>query len=54
MNFVNTSLPGIVRIKPAVWALADKADLNGIYHWTDAGECSWHDNLCRMLKGMKP
>ena len=27
----------------AVWALATTADLNGIYHWTDAGECSWHE-----------
>ena len=27
----------------AVWALAARADLNGIYHWTDAGECSWHE-----------
>lgn len=27
----------------AVWALATRTYLNGIYHWTDAGECSWHE-----------
>lgn len=27
----------------AVWGFANRADLNGIYHWTDAGECSWHE-----------
>ena len=27
----------------AVWAIAGQVDLNGIYHWTDAGECSWHE-----------
>ena len=27
----------------AVWTLAEKDDLDGIFHWTDAGECSWHE-----------
>jgi dTDP-4-dehydrorhamnose reductase len=27
----------------AVWALAARAELHGIYHWTDAGECTWHE-----------
>ena len=30
-------------LSEAVWALATRAELNGIYHWTDAGECSWHE-----------
>jgi len=27
----------------AVWALVDVRVFHGIYHWTDAGECSWHE-----------
>jgi len=27
----------------AVWAFAGKPELNGIFHWTDQGETSWHD-----------
>jgi dTDP-4-dehydrorhamnose reductase len=27
----------------AVWAAARRPRLHGIYHWTDAGECSWYD-----------
>ena len=26
-----------------LWAFADRADLTGIYHWSDAGVCSWYD-----------
>ena len=24
------------------WALLEQPELHGIYHWTDAGRCSWH------------
>ena len=27
----------------AVWAAAQKPELSGIYHWSDAGVCSWYD-----------
>ncbi len=27
----------------ALWLAADQPDLQGIYHWTDAGVCSWYD-----------
>jgi len=27
----------------AVWAAAAKPHLRGIYHWSDAGVCSWYD-----------
>lgn len=27
----------------AVWAAAQKPGLRGIYHWSDAGVCSWYD-----------
>lgn len=27
----------------ALWRLADRADLRGTYHWTDAGVASWYD-----------
>jgi dTDP-4-dehydrorhamnose reductase len=26
-----------------IWALAARADVSGIYHWTDAGVASWYD-----------
>ena len=26
-----------------VWAFARVPSLEGIYHWTDGGQCSWHD-----------
>ena len=25
------------------WGLADHGDVSGIYHWSDAGACSWYD-----------
>lgn len=25
-----------------LWALCEHPDAHGIYHWTDAGRCSWH------------
>ena len=25
------------------WGLADHGDTSGIYHWSDAGACSWYD-----------
>lgn len=27
----------------ALWAAAQRPQLHGIYHWTDAGVCSWYD-----------
>jgi dTDP-4-dehydrorhamnose reductase len=27
----------------ALWAAAARPELNGIYHWSDEGECSWYD-----------
>ncbi len=27
----------------AIWALANRPDLSGIYHWTDLGVASWYD-----------
>lgn len=27
----------------AIWAASEKAELSGIYHWSDAGVCSWYD-----------
>ncbi|MEP4486182.1 MAG: dTDP-4-dehydrorhamnose reductase [Halioglobus sp.] len=27
----------------ALWAFAARPDLSGIYHWSDAGVCSWYD-----------
>ncbi len=27
----------------ALWAAAARPDLTGIYHWSDAGVCSWYD-----------
>ena len=27
----------------ALWAAAARAELCGIYHWSDAGQCSWYD-----------
>jgi dTDP-4-dehydrorhamnose reductase len=26
-----------------IWAMADRPDLTGIYHWTDLGVASWYD-----------
>lgn len=26
-----------------LWTMADKADVSGIFHWTDAGVASWYD-----------
>ena len=27
----------------ALWAATERLDLQGIYHWSDAGVCSWYD-----------
>lgn len=27
----------------ALWKLAERSDVQGIYHWTDAGTASWYD-----------
>ena len=27
----------------AVWALVEVREFHGTYHWTDAGECTWHE-----------
>ncbi len=26
-----------------LWSLADHREAHGVYHWTDAGSCSWYD-----------
>jgi dTDP-4-dehydrorhamnose reductase len=26
-----------------LWAIAEKPEVNGVYHWTDAGVASWYD-----------
>lgn len=38
-----TAAHGLAR---ALWAFADKPALNGVYHWTDAGEATWYDFAC--------
>lgn len=30
----------------SLWAFLDHPDAHGIYHWTDAGSCSWYDFAC--------
>jgi dTDP-4-dehydrorhamnose reductase len=32
-----------ISLARTVWALAARADLSGVYHWTDAGVASWYD-----------
>jgi dTDP-4-dehydrorhamnose reductase len=32
-----------ISLARVLWALADRADLSGLYHWTDAGVASWYD-----------
>jgi len=32
-----------ISLARVIWALADRADLSGVYHWTDAGVASWYD-----------
>ena len=27
----------------AIWLAVEKPEMQGIYHWTDAGVCSWYD-----------
>ena len=27
----------------AIWAIVERPQLQGIYHWSDAGVCSWYD-----------
>jgi dTDP-4-dehydrorhamnose reductase len=29
-----------------LWGFAQLEDAHGIYHWTDAGSCSWYDFAC--------
>jgi dTDP-4-dehydrorhamnose reductase len=26
-----------------IWAFRDHPEAHGVYHWTDAGSCSWYD-----------
>lgn len=26
-----------------IWAFLPRAEAHGVYHWTDAGQCSWHE-----------
>jgi dTDP-4-dehydrorhamnose reductase len=30
-------------VAEAIWALASRPDVSGVYHWTDAGVASWYD-----------
>lgn len=30
----------------ALWAFLDHPAVHGIFHWTDAGSCSWYDFAC--------
>jgi dTDP-4-dehydrorhamnose reductase len=32
-----------ISLAKVLWALADRPDLSGVYHWTDAGVASWYD-----------
>jgi dTDP-4-dehydrorhamnose reductase len=32
-----------ISLARVIWALADRADLSGVYHWTDAGVAGWYD-----------
>ncbi len=32
----------------ALWSLLEHPDAHGIYHWTDAGRCSWHEFACEI------
>ncbi|MFT4767084.1 MAG: dTDP-4-dehydrorhamnose reductase [Glaciecola sp.] len=32
-----------ISLAGALWAAADRPGLSGIYHWSDAGVCSWYD-----------
>jgi dTDP-4-dehydrorhamnose reductase len=34
----------------AVWAAADRPQLSGLHHWTDAGEASWHEFAVAILE----
>lgn len=31
-----------------LWAFAERPEVHGIYHWTDAGRCSWHEFACEI------
>ncbi len=33
----------------ALWTAADR-DVSGIYHWSDAGVCSWYDFACAIME----
>jgi len=35
-----TSTPSLANV---IWRFAERADVSGIYHWTDAGVASWYD-----------
>lgn len=32
-----------ISLARVLWAFAGRVDLNGLYHWTDAGVASWYD-----------
>lgn len=34
----------------ALWAAAERPQLQGIYHWSDVGVCSWHDFACAIYE----
>jgi dTDP-4-dehydrorhamnose reductase len=35
----------------AIWALLDHPSAHGVYHWTDAGQCSWYEFACAIQTG---
>ena len=35
--------PTAASIARAIWAIAQRPDIHGIVHWTDAGTASWYD-----------
>ena len=34
----------------ALWTAAARPGLRGIYHWSDAGQCSWYDFAVAILE----
>lgn len=40
-----TAAHGLAR---TLWAFAEKPELSGVYHWTDAGEATWYEFACEI------
>ena len=34
----------------ALWGLAAADAIHGVYHWSDAGQCSWYEFACKIFK----